>query len=178
MTLTSNLGALMSGASLHILSEEDTKDVQALLQFLEEKSISLLNITPSHFSMLTSVLPLMDTTPQLYPRMRILLGGEVINPADVTQWLSFYPGHQVINEYGPTEATVAVSFFPIPTENGACNLDIIPIGKPIQNTCYYILNEEMQPCMLGVPGRLFIGGRQCRSGLLAKSGKNRTSLCP
>lgn len=178
MTLTSNLGALMSGASLHILSEEDTKDVQALLQFLEEKSISLLNITPSHFSMLTSVLPLMDTTPQLYPRMRILLGGEVINPADVTQWLSFYPGHQVINEYGPTEATVAVSFFPIPTENGACNLDIIPIGKPIQNTCYYILNEEMQPCMLGVPGRLFIGGANVAQGYWRKAEKTAQVFVP
>lgn len=178
MTLTSNLGALMSGASLHILSEEDTRDVQTLLRFLEEKSISLLNITPSHFSMLTSVLPLMDTPPQLYPRMRILLGGEVVNPADVTQWMALYPGHQVVNEYGPTEATVAVSFFPIPTEAGVCNLDIIPIGKPMQNTRYYILNEEMQPCMLGVPGRLFIGGANVAQGYWRKEEKTAQVFVP
>lgn len=178
MTLTSNLGSLLSGASLHILSEDDTRDVEKLLQFLEEKQISLLNITPSHFSMLTSVLPLLDKQPELFAQMRVLLGGEVVNPADVTQWVSTYPGHQVVNEYGPTEASVAVSFFPIPTENGICHLDVIPIGKPMQNTRYYILNEEMQPCMLGVPGRLFIGGANVAQGYWRKKDKTEQAFVP
>lgn len=159
MTLASNWGPLLTGASLHILSEEDTRDVSRLLTFLDAARISLLNVTPSHFGLLAGAIGFMDPRPNLDPDMMILLGGEVINVADCNRWLELFPGHTIVNEYGPTEASVAASFFPIPVApDGSVTLDVVPIGKPIRNISLHVLNDDRQPCMVGVPGRLYIGG--------------------
>lgn len=178
MTLTSNLGACMSGATLHILSEEDTRDVEKLFAFLEGQKITLLNVTPSHFGMLAAMLDSMDRQPDLHPEMRILLGGEVINTDDITTWARHYPGHRIFNEYGPTEATVASSFFEIPLHEGQCRLDVVPIGKPLDNTQYHILNDELQTCMIGVPGRLFIGGNGVARGYWRRTEQTAKAFVP
>ncbi|MPL81370.1 D-alanine--poly(phosphoribitol) ligase subunit 1 [bioreactor metagenome] len=178
MTLTSNLGACMSGATLHILSEEDTRDVEKLFAFLEGKQITLLNVTPSHFGMLAAMLDSMASQPALHPEMRILLGGEVINTDDITTWVRHYPSHRIFNEYGPTEATVASSFFEIPLHEGQCSLDVVPIGKPLDNTQYHILNDELQTCMIGVPGRLFIGGYGVAKGYWHRAEQTAKAFVP
>lgn len=178
MTLASNWGPFLIGASLHILSEERTRNVAELLTFLADKKISLLNVTPSHFALLAAALPYLDAKPDLVNHMRILLGGEVINPADLNIWLERYPTHEIVNEYGPTEATVASTFFPIPVRNGRCELAMVPIGKPIQNTRMYILNEDNQPCMIGVAGRLFIGGDGVAKGYWRKDEQTARAFVP
>ncbi|MFQ9868438.1 MAG: AMP-binding protein [Bilophila wadsworthia] len=102
MTMTSNWTPFLVGASLHVLSEEKTKDVNNLLRFISEKGITFLNITPSHFSLLSSAREfLADADIPLPESMRVMLGGEVISTKDLNQWLKFYPGHRFINEYGP-----------------------------------------------------------------------------
>jgi len=70
----------------------------------------------------------------------------------------------VINNYGPTEATVVATFGSVlPTEHA----DIPPsIGRPIANTQIYILNENLQQVPIGEPGELCIGGVGVARGYL------------
>ncbi|SHJ55948.1 non-ribosomal peptide synthetase [Halodesulfovibrio aestuarii] len=166
MTLTSNWVPFLTGASLHILSEEKTKDVQSLLRFISEREITFLNVTPSHFSLLANAreyltkehLPMRDG-------MRVMQGGELINTKDLNLWLKYYPTHGFINEYGPTETTVASTFFPISvTEKNTVELHTVPIGKPVYNTQIYIMNDDLKNCMIGVPGELCIGGEGVTNG--------------
>lgn len=49
MTVTSNWLPFIAGASLHILSDNATKDIEKLLYFIDEEKINFLNVTPSHF---------------------------------------------------------------------------------------------------------------------------------
>ncbi|CCH48482.1 non-ribosomal peptide synthetase [Pseudodesulfovibrio piezophilus] len=180
MTLTSNWTAFLAGATLHILSEEDTKDVKTLLLFLQEKDITFLNVTPSHFSLIANAREYIsnDSMP-LYPTMRVMLGGEIINTKDLNLWLSHYPQHRFINEYGPTETTVASTFFPIPvTDENTIDLHTVPIGKPVYNTEVHILDADMNPCMVGVPGELCIGGMGVTNGYHQKLDKNETAFVP
>jgi polyketide synthase PksJ len=169
MTVTSNWLPFLTGASLHILSEEKTRNVELLLRFTGDKAISFLNITPSHFSMLANTLEFTDEQIRLPENMTVMLGAEIINVGDVNKWLSHFPKHKLINEYGPTETTVASTFSPIPVNRcGKCELSIVPIGKPIYNTQVYILNENSEQCMPGVPGILHIGGAGVALGYLNK----------
>ena len=165
MTITSNWLPFITGASLHILSDEETKDIEVLLHFIEDKKINFLNVTPSHFSMLVNTLGFLKNPVTLSKQMTIMLGAEIINVSDINRWLESYPNHKFINEYGPTETTVASTFFPIPVESDdKCHLNIVPIGKPIYNTQVYVLNEDLQPTLPNVPGILYIGGRGVSCG--------------
>ena len=111
--------------------------------------------------------------------MRIMLGGEVISTKDLNQWLKFYPGHRFINEYGPTEATVASTYFRIPVNaDNQVDLPVVPIGKPVYNTQIYILNRFREHCMPGVPGELYIGGMGVSRGYHNKPEKNAEAFVP
>ena len=180
MTLTSNWMPFLAGASLHILSEKDTKDLRTLLQFISEKEITFLNVTPSHFSLVANARDYLgNELLTLRKDMRIMLGGELINTKDLNLWLQYYPTHNFINEYGPTEATVASTFYPIPkNEDNKIEMDIVPIGKPIYNTQVHILNEQMKPCMVGVAGQLWIGGDGVAAGYHNKPEKTDEVFVP
>jgi acyl carrier protein len=76
---------------------------------------------------------------------------------------------QLVNNYGPTECTVvATSGTVLPKEHP----DELPtIGRPIDNTQIYILNEQMQPVPLGQAGEIYINGVG-----LARGYRNRPDL--
>ena len=179
MTVTSSWLPFITGASLHILSDSDTKDVEKLLHFIDAKRVNFLNVTPSHFSMLVNTLAFLEHPVSLSPEMTIMLGAELINVSDINRWLDTYPHHRFINEYGPTETTVASTFYPIPiAEDGKCHLDIVPIGKPIYNTQVYVLNDNQQLALPEVPGILHIGGAGVSCGYLNKEEKTKAVFIP
>lgn len=175
MTVTSSWLPFVTGASLHILSDHETKDIETLLHFIDEKRINFLNVTPSHFSMLVNTLGFLEKPVSLSPRMTIMLGAEIINVSDINRWLESYPQHTFINEYGPTETTVASTFYPIPVgDDGKCHLSVVPIGKPIYNTQVYILNDNQEYALPEVPGILYIGGAGVACGYLNKEEKTKS----
>jgi acyl carrier protein len=71
------------------------------------------------------------------------------------------PQMRIFNEYGPTEATVGctVSELKVGTE-------FITIGRPIANTCIYILDEQQKPKAIGEIGELYIAGKGVALGYL------------
>lgn len=180
MTMTSNWVAFLCGASLHILNEEKTRDVNHLLRFIGDSDITFLNVTPSHLSLLAGARDFLgDSVVPMKDGMRIMLGGELINVQDLNLWLKYYPTHRFINEYGPTEATVASTWFPIPVSEGnTVDIQTVPIGKPVYNTQVYVLNPCQDLCMPGVPGELYIGGEGVSLGYHNKSEKNMQSFVP
>ena len=62
---------------------------------------------------------------------------------------------KLINLYGPTEATVDVTYYDCDLEKEAM---IIPIGRPIDNTELYVLDQYQQVVPIGVAGELYLGG--------------------
>jgi amino acid adenylation domain-containing protein/non-ribosomal peptide synthase protein (TIGR01720 family) len=61
---------------------------------------------------------------------------------------------KVFNLYGPSEDTTYSTFVLVPEGDGAA----VTIGRPVANTCVYLLSEEMQPVPAGVPAELYLGG--------------------
>ncbi len=96
-----------------------------------------------------------------HPTLRtLLIGGDRLRqlPAD--------PGFAVINNYGPTEATVVAT-------SGAIEAgQALHIGRPIANTRIYLLDEQQQLLPIGVPGELYVGGGGVARGYLNRDGMN------
>lgn len=67
------------------------------------------------------------------------------------------------NLYGPTEAAIDVTWWPCDPTSG---LNTVPIGRPIANTQIHLLDSQLQPVPIGVPGELYIGGINVARGYL------------
>ncbi len=145
---------LTSGASVYLPDEETRLSPILLRDWLVERQIT---ITFLPTSLAESVMALewpSNTT------LRFLLTG-----ADV---LHRYPSPALpfvlVNNYGPTEATVvATSGQVLPVEHPERPPSI---GRPIANTQIYLLDEQLRQVPLGEPGELYIGGVGLAKGYL------------
>lgn len=124
------------------------------------------NVTHLHF--VPSVLRLFLMLPELdkLPIKKLFCSGEALGFDSVeTFYNKANETAEVHNLYGPTEAAVDVSYFHCPRNTTDT---IIPIGKPVANTGLYVLDEFDQPCPIGIPGELHIGGVQLARGYWAR----------
>ncbi len=114
-------------------------------------SCGFLKATPSHLRLLA------DAPERLSPTGELVVGGEQLLGESLDQWRHCHPAATVINEYGPTEATVGCVVHTIepgdPTPSGA-----IPIGRPIWNARVHLLDPMLRPVPDGVTGELYLSG--------------------
>ncbi len=74
------------------------------------------------------------------------------------------PNCQIFNHYGPTETTVGVLTYPVELPHPQTKT--VPLGKPLPNTQIFVLDEQLKPVPIGVPGELYIGGACLARGYL------------
>jgi len=86
--------------------------------------------------------------------LKLLCGGEALDVSLAQQLLTC--GAELWNLYGPTETTIWSAALKI--ESSMLKDGIVPIGPPIANTQFYILDAQQNPVPVGVPGELHIGG--------------------
>lgn len=82
----------------------------------------------------------------------VMIGGEAL-PGGLVADLNRATRARILNMYGPTETTIWST-----TEVATAAESVVNIGTPIANTQVYVLDESQQPCAVGVPGELWIGG--------------------
>jgi amino acid adenylation domain-containing protein len=134
---------LLSGATLCPVPTEALRPGPALLTFLREQAITVAIFTPT----ILAALPHTDL-----PDLRVIIvGGEACPAALVSRWSA--PDRLFINAYGPTEATVCVSF-------GSCLANGLPptIGRPIQNVAVSIRDSSHLPVAAEEAGEICISG--------------------
>ncbi|GAA2709872.1 non-ribosomal peptide synthetase [Micromonospora olivasterospora] len=152
-------GILAAGGSIRLAAKEDIQEPTRLLDILATEPITFWDSAPAALMQLVPFLPGSDNAAGqvVSTSLRLIfMSGDWIpvNSPDIMK--AAFPNVQVIGLGGATEATVWSNFFPVHQVDPAWTS--IPYGKPIQNACYYILNENLQPCPVDVPGDLYIGG--------------------
>ncbi|MFC0215032.1 amino acid adenylation domain-containing protein [Paenibacillus chartarius] len=148
-------GMLTAGGTIRLAGAEDVRQPERLLQLLREEPITVWDSAPAALQQLAPLL--LDAPLPAGGSLRlVMLSGDWI-PLKLPGLLKeAYPGVRVLALGGATEATIWSNAF----EVGEVQPDwaSIPYGKPIQNARYYILDPGLQPCPIGVPGELYIGG--------------------
>ena len=166
-TLAADLGntvifsALVTGGTLHILSQERITNPNAIATYFAQHPIDCLKIVPSHLAALLTA-----TQPQnVLPRQRLLLGGEACSWSLIRQVKSLAPDCTVFNHYGPTETTVGVAACELQPADAAHSATP-PIGRPLPNSQIYLLDAQQQLVPAGTTGELYIGGAGLTRGYL------------
>lgn len=135
---------LISGARVVIAGSRDLGDADALIGLMERYGVTAIQATPATMRML------LQGGWHGTPGLKVLCGGEAWG-ADLAKDLLARCG-SLWNMYGPTETTVWSAAGRV--ESGAP----VVIGPPIANTQLYVLDHDLQPLPMGVPGELHIGG--------------------
>ncbi|WP_264530605.1 non-ribosomal peptide synthetase [Flavobacterium sp. N502540] len=137
--------ALASGSTLVICDKEDLLDGEKFEMLLMEKKITHIDATPTYLE---------NVTPNKYHLNRVVVGGEECSLNLARKWVAHT---EFYNSYGPTETTVSSTIYAYDKENDK-DLSRLPIGKPIENTTIYIVDNAFQIAKTGVVGEMYIGG--------------------
>ncbi|TQV81087.1 non-ribosomal peptide synthetase [Aliikangiella coralliicola] len=153
LTVTSLLAPLSVGQSVILIPEEE--GIEGLINRLSKNNnYTLLKVTPSHLEMLNAAL----SHENMKNAVRVIVvGGEALSWHRINPWLINNPGMTIVNEYGPTEATVGCCIEKIRQHDPALT-GMVPIGKPIHNTKLHVLDQSQNEVPIGVIGELYIEG--------------------
>jgi amino acid adenylation domain-containing protein len=148
-------GTFAAGAELHMLSHDAALSPLMLAEFIRTEELTQWFSVPSVLNYMAKfdVVRFRD-----FPSLRrVLWCGEVLPSAALCYWMRRLPHVQFTNLYGPTETTIASSFYDVP----ACPTDergSIPIGTACDGEELMILNQNLQPLSSNEIGDLYIGG--------------------
>ncbi|MGL5794534.1 MAG: non-ribosomal peptide synthetase, partial [Waterburya sp.] len=156
---------LISGGTLVLRTEEMGYSPSLLLQKCRDYGITILDLPTAFWHLLTMQLE-SDPTLELSSSIRlVIIGGETVNRDKVLTWNRLVgKSCQLINTYGPTEATVVATSYKISFQTDY--LSSIYIGKPLPNVQVYILDQNLQPVPIGVWGEIYLGGMSLARGYL------------
>jgi amino acid adenylation domain-containing protein/non-ribosomal peptide synthase protein (TIGR01720 family) len=159
-----------TGACVHIAPSQQLDSAEELVALFRNEGITCAILPPS----LWSVFP--EAT---LPALRVVIAaGEVCSP-EIAARLS--RNRRFLNGYGPTEITVAASFFvkePGLDSDGEDIQHNVPIGRPLNNVKIYLLDEQLQPVPVGVPGELYVGGNGVGRGYLNRADLTAEKFLP
>nr|UHJ79953.1 non-ribosomal peptide synthetase [uncultured bacterium] len=153
------LWPLSQGATLVVARPEGHKDPTYLSAVLREQRVTVLHFVPSMLDEFLRVGEFADTVRYVF------CSGEALTLETARRMARVAPHVQLHNLYGPTEATIDVSRFPC-AELGSRRT--VPIGKPIQNTQFFVVDSELELVPQGCEGELLVGGIGLARGYLGR----------
>jgi natural product biosynthesis luciferase-like monooxygenase protein len=155
------LAHLENLAKLRISANDEASNTvnedNSVATLIERHGVTHLQCTPTMLRILLSDEKIKRALSSLD---NILVGGEQLTNNLVIDLKSDFTGN-LTNMYGPTETTIWSSTFDVNNAESK-----ISIGKPIANTQFYILDNNLQLIPVGVIGELYIGGNGVARGYL------------
>nr|BFE55540.1 hypothetical protein GCM10020063_000660 [Dactylosporangium thailandense] len=160
--MTNLFGALTTGAALHLVDRQTATDPEAFAAYQERERVDVLKCVPSHLELLAAH----GDLGRVLPRRVLILAGEPLLWDLVDRVRAARPDLTVVNSYGPSETTVAVSM---------CDVDAVPrtgstvpLGEPLSDVDFYVTDAAGRPQPAGIPGELRIGGPTVSRGYLGR----------
>jgi amino acid adenylation domain-containing protein/non-ribosomal peptide synthase protein (TIGR01720 family) len=148
---------LLVGGRLIVAKPDGHQDPSYLTELIIQEKITILQLVPSMLRVL-----LEEEISNCQSLRRVFCGGENL-PGELQQRFYRQFKHcELYNLYGPTEATIDTTYYLCPRQTEPINY----IGKPISNVQVYILDADLQPVPIGIPGEIYIGGAGLAQGYI------------
>ncbi len=168
LTVTSIYTPLLSGNAVVLYGEGDGGVL--IESIVGDTHVDVVKLTPSHLKVIR------DSVGRGNIR-RFIVGGEDLETALAGEIFDNCDGAvEIINEYGPTEATVGCMIYAFDKENDRSAS--VPIGLPAADTRIYLLDKYLQPVPPGVDGEIFISGPRLASGYLNRAEQTAETFLP
>ncbi len=145
------------GAHTIIAAPGAHKDPAELIEAINASGVTTIHFVPSMLQIFLAD-PAASSCTSL---KRVICSGEALTRDLQDRFFATLPNAELHNLYGPTEAAIDVTWWQC---DPASELATVPIGRTIANTEIHILDPQLQPLPIGVPGELHIGGVQVARG--------------
>ena len=152
---------LTQGACVVIASSDERKNPLALFRLIKREAVTVMDAVPSFWRNCTTILrglPEIEREELLKNRLRLMLSASEPLLSNIPRtWMRDFnhPAHHV-HMFGQTETAGIVSLFHVPHTISADTY--VPVGRPIANTDFYVLNEDRELCAIDQAGEVYIGG--------------------
>ena len=158
-------GALLYGGRLVVVPQAVCRAPDAFYELLAAERVTVLNQTPSSFLQLIAA-EQAEVAPRSLALRYVIFGGEALNLAALRPWFDRHGDQQprLVNMYGITETTVHVTYRPLTRADLSAPGSVI--SRAIPDLDLYVLDPALQPCPVGTPGELHVGGAGLARGYL------------
>ncbi len=172
-------GALLHGGRLVVVPEWMSRSPDDFHSLLVSEQVTVLSQTPSAFYALQTADALAPELGQQLSLQAVIFAGEALEPQRLRRWKDDHPrSPRLINMYGTTETTVHASFREI--VDGDIDSKVSPVGAPLANLAFAVLDRWLRPVPAGVVGDLYIAGAGLGVGYVRRAGltASRFVACP
>ncbi|MFA9565310.1 MAG: amino acid adenylation domain-containing protein, partial [Acidimicrobiales bacterium] len=153
---------LATGGAVVLPTDDDVHDVDRIGAVIADQDVTHTLMVPSLYRAVLD-----RAAPQLRRLEVAIVAGEPCPKSLVALHEAQLPGTALVNEYGPTEATVWATAHRLRSDD-----DIVPIGPPIPGTTIRVVDGHLTPVAEGVAGELLISGPGVARGYLDDDATN------
>jgi amino acid adenylation domain-containing protein/non-ribosomal peptide synthase protein (TIGR01720 family) len=172
LTVTALFAPLLGGGAVHLLPEGPGVDALAAA-LRAHPGFGLVKLTPAHLDLLARDPAAAAAAARAGA---LVVGGESLAAERLAPWRGRAPAPALVNEYGPTEATVGCCARRVGPDDPPAGP--VPIGRPIANARCYVVDRWGGPAPVGVPGELLVGGAGLARGYLNRPGLTAERFVP
>jgi amino acid adenylation domain-containing protein len=155
-----------AGATLVFRRDDVSLEPAEMLAWMSSQRITVVDLPTAYWHEWVYALPAL--TDKIPAALRlVIVGGEKASAEAFSTWHKVM-GNRVrwVNTYGPAEASIVALTYEPKLLPGADAPAVLPIGRPVANARVYLLDPDLNPVPVGVPGELHIGGIGVAQGYL------------
>ncbi|SFB79672.1 hybrid non-ribosomal peptide synthetase/type I polyketide synthase [Pseudoalteromonas denitrificans] len=162
----------LTGGKVQNVPLDIAVDSAQFLNLILTQQITILNQTPGAFYALLKQLE--DRQWPELPLRMVIFGGEALQPSRLSAFIEHYPEVKLVNMYGITETTVHVTYHILSPAD--CEVGLSNIGKPLPGYQVLLVDEQLKPCPVGVPGEMLISGSGVSRGYFNRPELNKQAF--